>query len=92
MPVYVLFGILNVAALAQVLNRLYPDHLRLQDDTFLIAGVGQKTCQQISDELDDSGVGSCIVTSLGLYWGRQQSGVCGLDKETWRVNPEGQNR
>ncbi len=75
MPIYVLFGISDVAATARVLNRLYPDHLRLQDDTFLIAGGGQKTCQQISDELVASDAGSCIVSSLGPYWGRQQSGV-----------------
>jgi len=78
MTIFVVFKVADPAKMqAAVLSAFPNDHLRLQDNEWLVSGVG--TAKEISDKLNISppnGSGSAIVFSMANYYGRATT-------ETW---------
>ena len=78
MTIFVVFKVAEPAKMhAAILSAFPQDHLRLQDNEWLISGIG--TAKDISDKLNISppgGTGSAIVFSMANYYGRATT-------ETW---------
>lgn len=76
MNVFVVFKVSDPDKLSEAIVSAYPhDHLRLQEDEWLIAG--PSTAQEVSDRLEistgENGTG--IVFRMGSYFGRASTNI-----------------
>lgn len=76
MNVFVIFKASHPTSLNAAVESVFPeDHLRLQEDEWLVAG--PLTAQEVSDRLQISNGenGSAIVFRMGSYYGRASTNI-----------------
>lgn len=72
MTIFVVFRVAKPEKMQQAVTAAFPnDHLQLQDDEWLVSGIG--TAKEISDKLrvsEPEGSGSAMIFSMANYYGR----------------------